>query len=111
MNMEQLQSYEFWFLTGSQHLYGEETIQQVKNNSLDIVEQLNKQAGLSYNIVFKEVLTQSAAIQKVMFAANRDTHCAGVITWMHTFSPAKNWIAGLKALQKPLLQLHTQFNR
>jgi len=109
--MEHLETYEFWFLTGSQHLYGEETLKQVENNSVEIVNQLNQKANLPYEVVFKDVLTQADDIQKTMFAANSDDQCAGIITWMHTFSPAKTWIAGLNALQKPLLQLHTQFNR
>lgn len=109
--MEQLETYEFWFLTGSQHLYGDETLKQVENNSVEIVNQLNQNANLPYKVVFKDVLTQADDIQKTMFAANNNDQCAGIITWMHTFSPAKTWIAGLNALQKPLLHLHTQFNR
>ncbi|WP_046179464.1 L-arabinose isomerase [Domibacillus tundrae] len=102
---------EFWFVTGSQHLYGEETLKEVQKNSEEVVNGLNEGGSLSYPVVFKEVLTTSAHIHQLMQRANSDENCAGVITWMHTFSPAKMWIAGLKALQKPLLHLHTQFNR
>lgn len=102
---------EFWFVTGSQHLYGEEALQEVQKNSEEVVNGLNGEAELSYPIVFKEVLTTSGDIHRLMQQANSDENCAGIITWMHTFSPAKMWIAGLKALQKPLLHLHTQFNR
>ncbi|MCP3763474.1 L-arabinose isomerase [Domibacillus sp. A3M-37] len=102
---------EFWFVTGSQHLYGEETLKEVQGNSEEVVNGLNEEETLSYPVVFKEVLTTSGDIHQLMQKANVDENCAGVITWMHTFSPAKMWIAGLKALQKPLLHLHTQFNR
>lgn len=102
---------EFWFVTGSQHLYGEETLKEVQKNSEEVVSGLSEGRALSYPIVFKEVLTTSGDIQQLMQRANSDENCAGIITWMHTFSPAKMWIAGLKTLQKPLLHLHTQFNR
>lgn len=102
---------EFWFVTGSQHLYGEETLKEVQKNSEEVVSGLSEAGALSYPIVFKEVLTTSGDIQQLMQRANSDENCAGIITWMHTFSPAKMWIAGLKTLQKPLLHLHTQFNR
>ncbi|WP_046176097.1 L-arabinose isomerase [Domibacillus indicus] len=102
---------EFWFVTGSQHLYGEETLKEVQKNSEEVVSGLNEGDGLAYPIVFKEILTTSGDIHQLMQQANSDENCAGVITWMHTFSPAKMWIAGLKTLQKPLLHLHTQFNR
>lgn len=102
---------EFWFVTGSQHLYGEEALKEVQKNSEEVVNGLNEDKTLSYPVVFKELLTTSGDIHQLMQKANIDENCAGVITWMHTFSPAKMWIAGLKALQKPLLHLHTQFNR
>lgn len=102
---------EFWFVTGSQHLYGEEALTEVRKNSEEVVRGLNEGGSLSYPIQFKELLTTSSEIYQLMQKANNDDSCAGVITWMHTFSPAKMWIAGLKALQKPLLHLHTQFNR
>ncbi|MDR2974452.1 MAG: L-arabinose isomerase [Propionibacteriaceae bacterium] len=98
-----------WFLTGSQHLYGEETLAQVAENSRGIVDALN-QGDLALKVVWKPVLTSKDAIRRIMLEANADDSCAGVITWMHTFSPAKMWIAGLDALAKPLLHLHTQAN-
>ena len=104
-------SYEFWFLTGSQHLYGEDALLEVENNSKEITKKLNENGDLPYKVVFKTLLTNAQDIHQVMLEANNTENCAGVITWMHTFSPSKMWIAGLSALQKPLLHLHTQFNR
>ncbi|ENH96344.1 L-arabinose isomerase [Gracilibacillus halophilus YIM-C55.5] len=109
--MLEVRPYKFWFVTGSQHLYGEETIQEVENHSKEIVAGLNQAGDLPFDIEYKAVLTTSKDIHQLMQQANTDEYCAGVITWMHTFSPAKTWIAGLKALQKPLLHLHTQYNR
>ncbi|GAA3471262.1 L-arabinose isomerase [Nonomuraea roseola] len=93
-----------WFLTGSQGLYGEDTLRQVAEQSRQIAVQL------PVEVEWKPVLTDAAAIRRVMLEANADDDCAGVIAWMHTFSPAKMWIAGLDALRKPLLHLHTQAN-
>jgi L-arabinose isomerase len=93
-----------WFLTGSQGLYGEDTLRQVAEQSQRIAE------ALPVPVEWKPVLTDAAAIRRVMLEANADDSCAGVIAWMHTFSPAKMWIAGLDALRKPLLHLHTQAN-
>ncbi|MEU4234645.1 L-arabinose isomerase [Nonomuraea sp. NPDC026600] len=93
-----------WFLTGSQGLYGEDTLRQVAEQSQRIA------AALPVTVEWKPVLTDAAAIRRVMLEANADDSCAGVIAWMHTFSPAKMWIAGLDALRKPLLHLHTQAN-
>jgi L-arabinose isomerase len=101
---------QIWFLTGSQHLYGPETLDQVAAQSGEI-QQLLSGGGLSAEIVSKPVLTDAGAIRQVMLAANADPSCLGVIAWMHTFSPAKMWIGGLDALRKPLLHLHTQHNR
>ncbi|MEV4640978.1 L-arabinose isomerase [Actinoplanes sp. NPDC049548] len=101
---------QIWFLTGSQHLYGPETLEQVAAQSQEI-QQLLVAGGLSAQVVGKPVLTDSAAIRTVMLEANADPACLGVIAWMHTFSPAKMWITGLDALRKPLLHLHTQLNR
>ena len=108
--MLNLKNYEFWFITGSQPLYGPEVIDQVADNSKIVVEGLNSK-NLPYNIIFKKVATDSNSIREVCNAANIDEHCAGIITWMHTFSPAKMWIHGLTELRKPLLHLHTQFNK
>ena len=109
--MLKIQPYEFWFVTGSQHLYGDEALLEVEENSKQITVGLNEKGDLPFRIVFKKVLTNANDIQQLILEANSDPNCAGLITWMHTFSPAKIWIAGLKALQKPLLHLHTQFNR
>ncbi|MDR2930814.1 MAG: L-arabinose isomerase [Propionibacteriaceae bacterium] len=98
-----------WFLTGSQHLYGEQTLAQVADNSRQVVDRLNE-ASLAVEVVWKPVLTSKDAIRRAMLEANSDDDCIGVIAWMHTFSPAKMWIAGLDALAKPLLHLHTQAN-
>ncbi|MDP9796789.1 L-arabinose isomerase [Catenuloplanes nepalensis] len=102
-------THQIWFLTGSQHLYGPETLEQVAAQSRDIQEQLAA-GGLSAEIVGRPVLTDSGAIRQVMLDANADRDCIGVIAWMHTFSPAKMWITGLDTLRKPLLHLHTQHN-
>jgi L-arabinose isomerase len=101
---------QVWFLTGSQHLYGPETLDQVAAQSAEI-QGLLTDAGLSAEIVGKPVLTESRAIRQVMLEANADPSCLGVIAWMHTFSPAKMWITGLDVLRKPLLHLHTQHNQ
>ena len=101
---------QIWFLTGSQHLYGPETLDQVATNAAEI-QRLLAAGGLSATLVAKPVLTDSAAIRQVMLEANADPGCLGVIAWMHTFSPAKMWISGLDTLRKPLLHLHTQHNQ
>ncbi|EQB35330.1 MULTISPECIES: L-arabinose isomerase [Virgibacillus] len=106
-----MKPYTFWFVTGSQPLYGEETLKEVEVHSKRMVEGLNKSEELPFPITFKEVVTTANNIQNLVRHANTDPTCAGVITWMHTFSPAKNWIAGLKELQAPLLHLHTQYNQ
>ncbi|WP_416147381.1 L-arabinose isomerase [Salipaludibacillus sp. HK11] len=103
--------YSFWFITGSQHLYGEEALDEVASHSKEIVEKLNKEANFPYEFVIKPLMTTPDAIRQMAIEANSDEDCAGIVTWMHTFSPAKMWIAGLKQLNKPLLHLHTQFNR
>ena len=105
-----LSGYEFWFLTGSQDLYGEETLRQVAIDSKKMVEELNARAGLPSKLVWKETLLTPESIHRTLEEANADDKCAGVIVWCHTFSPAKMWIAGLNAYKKPLLQFNTQFN-
>jgi L-arabinose isomerase len=97
-----------WFLTGSQRMYGEETLRQVADQSRPIAAALG--AALPVEVQWRPVLTDADAIRRLMLEANADDTCAGVIAWMHTFSPAKMWIAGLDALQKPMLHLHTQSN-
>ena len=101
---------EVWFITGSQNLYGEETLRQVAKNSQQVVDGLNATSRLPIRVVFKPVVTTSDSILHVLREANASPNCVGVICWMHTFSPAKMWIAGLKSLEKPMLHLHTQFN-
>ncbi|MEU6411383.1 L-arabinose isomerase [Microbispora sp. NPDC046933] len=99
---------KLWFLTGSQGLYGEDTLRQVAEQSRRIAEQLGE--ALPFELEWRPVLTDAAAIRRVCLEANGDDECIGLIAWMHTFSPAKMWIAGLDALRKPLLHLHTQAN-
>lgn len=106
-----LPKYEFWFVTGSQHLYGPEAIEEVAKHSRQIVSELAQDATMPFQVTFKPVLTTPDAIRRLCLEANADDSCAGLITWMHTFSPAKMWITGLKSLDKPLLHLHTQFNQ
>jgi L-arabinose isomerase len=101
---------QVWFLTGSQHLYGPETLDQVANQSQQIQRMLTESGALSVELVWQPVLTESSAIREVLLKANSDPSCVGVIAWMHTFSPAKMWITGLDMLRKPLLHLHTQLN-
>lgn len=102
---------EVWFVTGSQHLYGEETLKQVASDSETIAVALDKSEKIPVRVVFKPVLTTSDAIYSLCAEANVNKACVGIITWMHTFSPAKMWIRGLKSLEKPFLHFHTQFNR
>ncbi len=108
--MKKLRQYKFWFLTGSQDLYGDECLRHVADHSAEIVDFLNKTGKFPYEIVVKPTLITNELIRKTFNEANLDRDCAGVITWMHTFSPAKSWIIGLRELKKPLLHLHTQFN-
>src|SRR5437667_12040116 len=102
---------ELWFLTGSQHLYGEETLKQVADDSRRIAEFLDRSGKLPVRGVWKPTLTGPDAVLNTCVEANTAVDCVGVVTWMHTFSPAKMWIAGLTRLEKPLAHLHTQFNR
>jgi L-arabinose isomerase len=109
--MLNLSNFEVWFVTGSQHLYGEETLKTVAEHSKTIAKSFDKSPQIPVRVTFKPVVTTPDEIYKVCQAANADTNCIGIVAWMHTFSPAKMWISGLKILQKPLLHLHTQFNR
>ena len=102
---------ELWFLTGSQSLYGDDTLRQVADQAGEVIGALSSSELIPVRIVDKGVLTTSDAIRRVCLDASADDRCIGVIAWMHTFSPAKMWIAGLQALGKPLLHLHTQANR
>ncbi|KQV13911.1 MULTISPECIES: L-arabinose isomerase [unclassified Kitasatospora] len=107
--MKSTEGREIWFLTGSQGLYGEDTLRQVAEQSQQIAETLGA-SGLPVKVVWKPVLTDASAIRRMCLDANSADECVGLIAWMHTFSPAKMWIAGLDALRKPLLHLHTQAN-
>ena len=103
--------FDIWFITGSQHLYGPETLEQVARDSRAIVDGLNATGAVPYPIAWKPTVKSAEEISAVLASATADARCAGVVTWMHTFSPAKMWIRGLSVLKKPLLQFHTQFNR
>ncbi len=109
--MTDLKQREAWFVTGSQHLYGEETLKQVEEHAKIIAASINDAPGTPVKVLFKAVVKTPEEIYAVCQEANVSTNCIGLITWMHTFSPSKMWIAGLKALQKPLAHLHTQYNR
>ena len=108
--MSEMKKYQFWFCTGSQDLYGDECLAHVAAHSKEMVEGLNKSGVLPFEIVWKPTLITNELIRKTFNEANNDPNCAGVITWMHTFSPAKSWILGLQEFRKPLLHLHTQYN-
>jgi L-arabinose isomerase len=106
-----LKQFDVWFVTGSQHLYGPQMLEKVAEHSREIAQGLSRSDKIPVNVVFKPVMTTPDAIRQLCLEANADGNCAGLITWMHTFSPAKMWIAGLTALQKPFAHLHTQYNR
>jgi L-arabinose isomerase len=106
-----LKKWEVWFVTGSQHLYGEETLKQVAEHSKTIAKALNDAAQIPVKVVFKPTVKTPDEIYNICVEANTTKDCIGIISWMHTFSPAKMWIGGLKVLHKPLVHLHTQFNR
>ncbi len=103
--------YQFWFAAGSQDLYGDECLAKVAEHSRKIADALNQSGLLPYSLVWKPTLIDNTSIRRLFNEANSDENCAGVITWMHTFSPAKSWILGLKEFRKPLLHFHTQFNQ
>ncbi|TDW25558.1 L-arabinose isomerase [Breznakia blatticola] len=109
--MNSLKKYNFWFVVGSQDLYGEETLKQVDEHTKIMVDGWNKDPNIIGTIVWKPVVRNAKEIKDTIVAANNDENCAGVITWMHTFSPSKMWIPGFKVLNKPLLHVNTQFNR
>jgi len=102
---------EAWFVTGSQHLYGPETLKQVAADSKVISEALDNSPIIPVRIIFKPALTTPESVFELCSEANNNKNCIGLITWMHTFSPAKMWIKGLSALNKPFLHFHTQLNR
>ncbi|MEO0530799.1 MAG: L-arabinose isomerase [Planctomycetota bacterium] len=111
MPLPPLDSYEVWFLTGSQHLYGPEALGQVANNARQVAASLDASSEIPVRVVYKPILTRAEEVRATLAAASNEDRCMGVIAWMHTFSPAKMWIAGLRSLTKPLLHLHTQFER
>lgn len=106
-----MKKFEVWFVTGSQHLYGQETLNQVAKDSQEIAKALDMAPDVPVHIVFKPVLVNPEAVTELVLAANSARECIGIITWCHTFSPSKMWINGLKQLRKPALHLHTQYNR
>ena len=109
--MIDLKKLEVWFVTGSQHLYGEETLQKVAEHAKAVASALNESSGIPVTVIYKSIVKTPEEIYHTLSQANTATNCIGIIVWMHTFSPAKMWINGLKILKKPLLHLHTQFNR
>ncbi len=109
--MIDLKKFEVWFITGSQHLYGEETLKLVAEHSTQIAKGLDNSGDIPVRVVYKPVVKSTEEIYETIQQANTTENCIGIITWMHTFSPAKMWIRGLNILQKPMLHLHTQFNR
>ncbi len=109
--MADLKKLEIWFLTGSQHLYGEETLRKVDQHAATIARFLNDSKLIPVTVTFKPVVRTPEEIGNACAEANNNPKCIGIVTWMHTFSPAKMWINGLRILRKPLLHLHTQFNR
>jgi L-arabinose isomerase len=109
--MINLKQYEVWFITGSQHLYGEETLKKVAEHSQQIAKGLDSAKQVPVKVVFKPTVKSPEEIYSICQEANTAKNCIGIVAWMHTFSPAKMWIGGLKILQKPVLHLHTQFNR
>jgi len=109
--MIDLKHLEVWMVTGSQHLYGQQTLDEVAKHSREIAGALDKSPVTPVRIVFKPVLTTPESIYQLCLEANSSANCVGLIVWMHTFSPAKMWISGLRALRKPFVHLHTQFNR
>ncbi|MGV8095277.1 MAG: L-arabinose isomerase [Mangrovibacterium sp.] len=111
MEKNDLKKLEVWFVTGSQHLYGAETLKQVDKDSETIAKALNASPEIPVSFVFKPVVTTPDEIYNICLQANNTHHCIGLVTWMHTFSPAKMWIQGLTVLNKPFAHLHTQFNR
>ena len=109
--MDDLKKMEVWFVTGSQHLYGEETLKKVAEHSQIIAKAYNDAGQIPVTVIYKPTVKTPEEIYALCQEANAGANCIGIIAWMHTFSPAKMWIGGLKILQKPLCHLHTQFNR
>jgi L-arabinose isomerase len=108
--MKAFEQFEIWWVTGAQLLYGGETVKIVDGHSQEMVDGLNAGGIIPIKVVYKGTVNSSKEVESVMKAANNDEKCVGIITWMHTFSPAKMWIHGLQQLKKPLLHFHTQYN-
>ena len=106
-----MKDYEFWFVVGSQFLYGSEVLDTVAKRGAEIAEKLNQSGNLPCNVVYKVTAKTNQEITELVRQANFDARCAGIITWCHTFSPSKMWINGLASLQKPYCHLATQYNR
>src|SRR4051794_3226352 len=100
-----------WFVTGSQDLYGSEALLKVTQHATEVVNAINASRQLPVKIVIKSIVKSPEVARQLAQEANGDSNCVGLVLWMHTFSPAKMWIGGLKSLRKPLLHFHTQFNR
>src|SRR5580658_1155505 len=109
--MNNLKQFEVWFITGSQLLYGPETLKKVAAHSQEIVRTLKEAETIPLGVVFKPVAKSPEEVSVLLEGASHSAKCVGVITWCHTFSPSKMWINGLKSLRKPILHLHTQYNR
>ncbi|MGB8600729.1 MAG: L-arabinose isomerase [Rhizomicrobium sp.] len=109
--MKALAQYEVWFVTGTQHLYGPEVLEQVAADSKEIAAALDGASAIPVKVVFKPILVDPNSVTQLVLEANANPSCIGLITWCHTFSPSKMWINGLKQLVKPAVQLHTQYNR
>ncbi|MCE5257330.1 MAG: L-arabinose isomerase [Spirochaetaceae bacterium] len=109
--MNTLRNHEFWFVVGSQQMYGPEVLAHVRQHAAAMVAELSQSADIPSPLILKKTATTSEEILSIFREANSDPHCAGIVTWMHTFSPSKMWIAGLSINHKPLLHLHTQYNR
>ena len=108
--LKAFENFEIWWVTGAQLLYGGDAVVAVDGHSKEMVEGLNASGNIPVKVVYKGTANSSKEVEQVMLAANNDEKCVGIITWMHTFSPAKMWIKGLQALKKPMLHFHTQYN-
>lgn len=108
--MKAFENLELWWVTGAQLLYGGDAVVAVDKHSKEMVEGLNNSGNIPVKVVYKGTANSSKEVEAVMKEANNDSKCIGIITWMHTFSPAKMWIHGLQQLKKPLLHFHTQYN-
>ena len=109
--MKELTHPDIWFVCGSQHLYGAEPLRQVESNARAVANALNDADAVPLPVLFKGLLTTADEIHRLVLEANADPTCAGLVLWMHTFSPSRMWIGGLSVLNKPFCHLHTQYNR